>query len=205
MLVFFLALGSACAVELDNVSNTEDSNLIQDIDNSLSSEKLEVSNELSISETSNIVNSHNDNLTSYSDDDALVSNYSSNEDNSGNLQVSEESTYESNYDSDVLGANSEINTLSADENTSVVSIDSNSSALAINSNESELGGGKTATTISVGDTHYGGLATYFKVQLLDKSNNALKNQKISLTINGKTYKGTTNDSGIAFIRNKSRI
>lgn len=81
-----------------------------------------------------------------------------------------------------------------------MSIDSNTSILTINSNESELGGGKTATIITINDAHYGGSSTYFKVNLIDKNKNALKNQKISLTINGKTYEGTTDDSGVALIK-----
>ena len=60
--MLFLLVGAVSAVELNNVSSTEDSNLATDNVNALSVEnKLEVSSEDSISET-NIVNSHDDDL-----------------------------------------------------------------------------------------------------------------------------------------------
>ncbi len=46
---FFLMLGSVCAVDLNNVSDIENSNLIQD-DNQLSYQNLEVSSNGSISD-----------------------------------------------------------------------------------------------------------------------------------------------------------
>ena len=58
----FLAIGAVSAAESINVSETEDSNyLIGDDVSSSANNKLEISNEVSISET-NIVNSHDDNL-----------------------------------------------------------------------------------------------------------------------------------------------
>ena len=67
----FLAIGAVNAAESINVSETEDSNyLIGDDDSSSANNKLEISNEVSISET-NIVNSHDDNLGNCPDDGVL--------------------------------------------------------------------------------------------------------------------------------------
>ena len=64
--VLFCLIGAVSAADVDNVSNTEDSNLVNDNVLSLSDQnKLEISSEDSISET-NIVNSHDDNLGSSS-------------------------------------------------------------------------------------------------------------------------------------------
>ena len=66
--MFFLVIGAVSATDYINVSNTEDSNLIGDNDDSLSAnDKLEISNEVSVSQT-NIVNSHDDYLGNYPDD-----------------------------------------------------------------------------------------------------------------------------------------
>ena len=63
VLAVFLAIGAVNAAESINVSETEDSNYLigDDEDSSSANNKLEISNEVSISET-NIVNSHDDNL-----------------------------------------------------------------------------------------------------------------------------------------------
>ena len=64
----FLVLGAVSAADSVNVSNTEDSNLNDDNVDTLSVQnKLEISNEDSISQT-NIVNSHDDNRGNYSDE-----------------------------------------------------------------------------------------------------------------------------------------
>ena len=66
-------MGAVSASDINDVSTKEDSNLIKDNVNSLSTnDKLEVSSENSISET-NIVNSHDDNLGSYPSDEVLNS------------------------------------------------------------------------------------------------------------------------------------
>ena len=84
VLIFFVFLGSTCAVEMNDVSNTEDSNLTNDNAVALSQEKLEVSSVNSISET-NLVNSHDDNLDDYHKDSLLnaidESYYEDNEEN----------------------------------------------------------------------------------------------------------------------------
>ncbi|MBR3139383.1 MAG: hypothetical protein IKF11_00755, partial [Methanobrevibacter sp.] len=69
-MVFFV-MGAVSASDINDVSTKEDSNLIKDNVNSLSTnDKLEVSSENSISET-NLVNSHDDNLEDYPDDSLL--------------------------------------------------------------------------------------------------------------------------------------
>ena len=71
VLMFFMIMGAVSAAESIDVSDTEDSNLIGDNDDSLSTNnKLEISSEDSISET-NIVNSHDDNLGNYPDEEVL--------------------------------------------------------------------------------------------------------------------------------------
>ena len=93
--MFFFIVGAVSAAELNNASNTEDSNLMTDDVNSLSVENnLEVSNEDSISET-NIVNSHDDDLNN---ENVQTSNYNE----SGN----------NNTDGDVLSVSND-NTVSA--------------------------------------------------------------------------------------------
>ena len=173
--MFFVALGATCAAEITNASITEDSNLTTDSVNSLSQEKLEVSNEVSISET-NIVNSHDDNLEDYPKDDSLISR--------------EDSYYEDNGEQ-VLGLAND-----ADENLSVAD---HPSVLSVSSNDDTLSQ-SMATKLSVSNTHYGKSATYFKVTLQDSTGKALSNQKISLKVNSKTYSANTDKDGIATVK-----
>ena len=108
--MFFVALSASCAAEIVDVSNTEDSNLTNDDAIALSQEKLEVSNEDSISET-NLVNSHDDNLKDYPEDEVLLS--------------SAESYYEDNGEQILsLASDDEDEKLSASEYDSVVSVSS---------------------------------------------------------------------------------
>ena len=80
--MLFLVIGAVSAFDADNVSSTEDSNLISD---SVSDQnKLEISNEDSISQT-NMVNSHDDNLSDYPLESIDASNY---EDNDGEINTS---------------------------------------------------------------------------------------------------------------------
>ena len=46
-------------------------------------------------------------------------------------------------------------------------------------------------------TDFDVIGDYFKVKLLDSSNNALKNTKVTFTVNGKSYTQSTDSSGIA--------
>jgi hypothetical protein len=175
--MFFVVLSAASATEIDNVSNTEDSNLTNDNVIALSQEKLEVSNEVSISET-NIVNSHDDNLKDYPEDDAL--------------KLSDDSYYEDNGEQKLSLANENI------EDT--VSISENESVIGSSSQDDVLGASKVSTTISVSNTHYDKAATYFKVTLQDSTGKALSNQKISLKVKSKTYSANTDKNGIATVK-----
>ena len=48
-----------------------------------------------------------------------------------------------------------------------------------------------------GPTDFDVIGDYFKVKLLDGNNNALKNTKVTFTVNGKSYNQNTDSSGIA--------
>lgn len=176
MLLFFVIAGTVCAVDVGYASNTEDSNLTTDNVNALSQEKLEISNEVSISET-NIVNSHDDNLNDYPGGAVLKSSY--------------ESYYEDNGEQKLALAN---------EGSNVVSVSNDDSVLNKHIDEEVIGASKTSTSLSVSDTHYDKSATYFKVTLQDANGKALNNQKVSLKVNSKTFSGTTNSNGIANIK-----
>ena len=167
-------MGAVSATELNNDSNTEDSNLASDNVNSLSVEnKLEISSEDSISET-NIVNSHDDNLDDYSDSDVLASTY---EDNYGQVQndVAIDETNGTSSGNDVLSISSEDVVLSASST-------------------------KISSKLDVYDTHYAKSATYFKVTLKDKDGKAIANQKITFKVNGKSYSAVTSKSGVASVK-----
>lgn len=169
--MLFLMVGAVNAVELNNVSNTEDSNLMSDNVDTLSVEnKLEVSSEDSISET-NIVNSHEDDLNNYSSNAILKS---SDEDSYGQAQASNNDV-ELNETSEVLGVSDSADVLS------------DSSA-------------KVSTKVTVANAHYAKSATYFKVTLKDTNGNAVKNQKVTLKVKGKAYSAMTNAKGIAAVK-----
>ena len=168
----FLLVGAVNATELNNVSNTEDSNLATDNVDALSVEnKLEVSNEDSISET-NIVNSHDDDLNNYLDNGALKSTY---EDSYGQVQTS------SNENDNETSGNDDVLSVSSDDKLSASSA-------------------KVSTQLSIYDAHYSKSATYFKVTLKDKGGKAVSNQKISLKVSGKTYSAISNSNGVASIK-----
>ena len=150
-------MGSVCASDVTNVSDTEDSNLIQD-NNVLSSQNLEVSNENSISET-NIVNSHDDNLNDYPDNPLGIS-----ADDGDNLSSSD-----------------------GDGNGSVLSA----------SDDSDLLTAKQTSSLTIANTHYNKIVK-FQVTL-KAGGKAISGQKVTLTVNGKSYSGTTGSNGIATI------
>ena len=131
-LMFFLILGACSAVELDNVTSTEDSNLTAD------------NNELSLSE---------------SEDSALEMN---------------------NQDSSLSESDGDGENLKADENASA--------------NVTPI-----KTSLEIYSPHYSKTNTVFKVGLKDANGNAVSNQTVSLKVNGKTYKSTTESSGFAYI------
>ena len=173
--MFFIVLGAVCAVDISDASNTEDSNLTNDDVNALSQEKLEVSNEDSISET-NLVNSHDDNLDDYPKEEVLQSS---------------SSYYEDNGDQKLALANNYGD---------VVSVSSDESVLSAPVTNDVLKASKVSTSLSVSDTYYDSSATSFKVTLQDANGKALAKQKITLKVNSKSYTGTTNSKGIASIK-----
>lgn len=173
--MFFIVLGAVCAVDISNASNTEDSNLTNDNVNALSQEKLEVSNEDSISET-NLVNSHDDNLDDYPEEDLLQSS----------------SSYYGDNGDQILAL--------ANNCSDVVSVSSDDSVVASPANAEVLKNSKVSASLSVSDTYYDASATNFKVTLQDANGKALANQKITLKVKSKSYTGTTDSKGIASIK-----
>ena len=162
----------------NNVSNIEDSNLIGDNDESLSCQnKLESSNEVSISQT-NVVNSHNDNLKDYSNNDNLLTS-----DNLGAVG-------ENNLSHTSSSANSVISECSTDN---FLSADSSFKSNIITATPA-------STLLSVDDTHYVNSQTYFKVALKDTNGNLLGNQRIFLEVNNQVFSGYTDINGIANIK-----
>ncbi|MBQ2652237.1 MAG: hypothetical protein IJF83_01650 [Methanobrevibacter sp.] len=167
-------MGSVCAVDVNGASNTEDSNLTTDNVNSLSSEKLEVSSDDSISET-NLVNSHDDNLNDYPEDSLLAS----------------ESYYEDNTEPKLGLVN---------EDSEIIAVSNDDSIVNVNANDNVLAAGKVSTSLSVSDAYYDSSATCFKVTLQDQNGKTLSKQKISLIVKGKKYNGTTNSNGAVYIK-----
>nr|WP_295000535.1 Ig-like domain repeat protein [uncultured Methanobrevibacter sp.] len=194
--MLFLVIGAVNAADSINVLNTEDSNLMDDNEDSLSlNNKLEISNEVSISET-NIVNSHDDNLGDYPGDEVLEKSADSYyEDNKQNGSTSNDvgASGENTLGSTSSSADSVVSDSSSDN---IVSADSSSQSSVIASNP-------VSTSLSIADTHYSKSATIFDVTLKDKNGNILSNQKISLTVNKKSYSGFTNGKGIASIKTES--
>ena len=155
--MFFVVLGTVCAVDISDASSTEDSNLTNDNVNALSQEKLEVSNEDSISET-NLVNSHDDNLNDYPKEGLLQSS---------------SSYYEDNGDQKLAIANNGSDVVSSSDDESVLTSKVNSDVLKAS---------KVSTSLTVSDTYYDTSATKFKVTLQDANGKALANQKITLKV-----------------------
>ena len=192
VLILFIVIGAVSATESINVYNTEDSNLIEDDEESLSEiNKLEISNEVSISQT-NIVNSHNDNLGDYCDKEVLNNSAESN--NQQKLTSNEDVA----DGEDTLGSSSSStdSVISDSSSNDIVSADSSTKSSIISASPK-------ATQLSVGNTHYGSAATYFYVTLKDSSGIVLKNQKVSLSVNKKSYSAFTNANGIATIKTDS--
>lgn len=169
-------MGSACAAEVSDVSNMEDSNLTKDNAVALSQEKLEVSSGHSISET-NMVNSHDDNLKEYPEDSLLT--------------ASDESYYEDNGEQKLSLAKDNTNeTISVSSQDAVVDKCSEDSVVSASN--------KIATNITAKNMHYS-TTTTFKVVLQDVNGNYLKKQTVTLEVKGKKYTGVTNTKGNAYI------
>ena len=183
--MLFLAVGAVSAAESIDVSDTEDSNIIGDDADALSADnKLEISNEDSISLT-NIVNSHDDNLGNCPDGGALNASY-------------EDDYHEQLTSNDVEAAGE--NTLCSTSSSSDSVISESSSNDIVGAGSSGIVAAGASTKLSVTDAHYGPSATYFDVTLNDNSGKGLTNQKITLNVNGKSYTGLTNEKGVASIK-----
>jgi hypothetical protein len=189
--MLFLFIAAASAADSINVSDTEYSNLMSSNDDSLSAEnKLEISSEDSISET-NIVNSHDDNLGSCSEEVLNASSDSGN--NIDHILTSENTEVAHNtLGSSVSSSNSVITVVSSND---VVGADSSA--------KTSVKPTPVSTKLSVSDTTYAKSATCFKVTLKDKNGKALANQKVTLKVNKKTYSAFTDAKGIASIKTAS--
>ena len=187
----FLAIGAVSAAESINVSETEDSNyLIGDDVSSSANNKLEISNEVSISET-NIVNSHDDNLGNCPDDEVL------------NTSSDYEDNYQEQLTSDNVDAVGENTLSSTSSSADSVVADSPSNNIVSADSSSIIAASKVSTKLSVTDTHYSKSSTYFDVTLKDSNGKVLANQKITLKVNKKSYTGFTNANGVASIKTES--
>ncbi|MBE6499912.1 MAG: hypothetical protein E7Z80_05140 [Methanobrevibacter thaueri] len=182
--MFLFVMGAVSAIDSLNVQNTEDSNLMEDNEGSLSeNNKLEISSEVSVSQT-NIVNSHDDDLGDYPNNE--VKNYDSyyedNEKQSTSIYLNGENTsYSNNSSTDLV----------------VTGSSSNNVVCADNLSQSSIYTVSQVSSINISDTHYTKSATYFEVTLKDMGGRALANQKLSLKVNGKDYSAYTDANGIA--------
>ena len=140
VLMFFILLGAVSATELNNVTDTDSSNLIADND------------ELSLS---NFEGNDADLIleTSFDDDNTLQ------KDATDVIQAS--------------GENSTTNTT------------------------------KLKTKLETSNTHYSKSSTVVKITLKDINGTLLENQTVSLTLNSKTYKATTDGNGRAYFTTPS--
>ena len=59
---------------------------------------------------------------------------------------------------------------------------------------------KVNTKLSVYNSHYGRSSTVVKVSLKDNNGGTIANKTLSLKLNGKTYKATTNEKGLAYFK-----
>ena len=75
---------------------------------------------------------------------------------------------------------------------------SNESILEMANETQVLEASKDSTHLEVaGQTDFDVIGDYFKVKMLDSNNKAIKNTKITFTVNGKSYSQNTDSSGIA--------
>ena len=192
--MLFLVIGAVSAAESINVSDSEDSNSIGDNVDSLSANcKLEISNEVSISQT-NIVNSHDDNLGDCPDEAVL---------NSSADSYYEDNNQEQSTSNGDVAVGENVLGISGSSDDSVVAEVSSNDIVSADGSQNIISASPVSTVLSVGDTHYSASATYFDVTLKDNTGKALSDQKVSLTVNGKTYSAFTNAKGIASIKTNS--
>ncbi|WP_297826335.1 transglutaminase domain-containing protein [uncultured Methanobrevibacter sp.] len=180
-------LGAVSAIDSTDVSNYEDSNLDDDALALSTQDKLEISNEDSISET----NSHDDNLEDYPSDIMGSQNSGSdNEDNDGNLEASNSEINETN---DTLAVSSD-NGADASLSTSI-SVSGSSSQSEVLTAE-----GDVPSILSIANTTYSSSGAVFRVILKSDSGFPLSGQKVTLKINGATYTGATNKKGVVLFK-----
>ena len=144
VLMFFILLGAASAAEIDNVTSTENGNLITN-DDKLSIDNFDVS-----------------------ESDLL-----------------KQTEADAEYD----------NTLKSDNQDSIIA--DNESSNSTTPVE------KTATKITVSNGRYSQSGTVFKITLNDANGNPLAGKSVSLSVNGKTYKSTTQTNGAAYVTTAS--
>ena len=188
--MIFFVIGAVSAADT-SVQISEDSNLNGDVLSSSVQNKLEVSNEDSIS----VDNSHDDNLGDSHINESLQSSADSEYGDNELLSTSDSLA--------VSSVNMGESLLSADED-GVISVNSNDSQILTASENLQVIGAsansKISTKITVPDTHYISFATYFSVALRDNDGKAITNQKVTLKINGKSYDGVTESNGKVSIK-----
>lgn len=104
------------------------------------------------------------------------------------------SNFEDNYADSILES-------SSNGDDSLKEVGSDVDKLSVENSTSNVT--KVNTKLETGNTHYSKTATVVKVVLKDDNGTGLANQSISLTVKSKTYKGTTNNNGIAYIKTAS--
>ena len=189
--MIFLVIGAVSAADT-SVQISEDSNFSGDVLSSSVQNKLEVSNEDSISE----YNSHDDNLGNSPINESLQSSVDSTNGDEKLLSASDVLAVSStNQDENLSLSSAENNVVSvSSDDSEILSANDYSQSLGASANS------KISTKITVPDTHYISSATYFLVNLVDNNGNAISNQKVALKINGKTYSDVTSSEGKVSIK-----
>ena len=183
--MFFVLMGSVCALDVSDVSNTEDSNLTTDDAIALSQEKLEVSSEDSISET-NLVNSHEDNIDNYPDDSVLNSNNGFYEDNG-----EQKSNLEDNGGEVITSANGD-SLLGSSVGNVMLTTEEVSTINAAVKNKTTITGLKEVYLIPNKKYQY-------SVTLTSENGVPIKDGIVYFSYNGKSETATTDSNGIASI------
>lgn len=178
-LLLFMILGTASAADSTDVSIQEDSNLDDGVQTPFSQDKLEISDEDSISDTDG---SQNDNLA-YSDE-AVDNGNGSNENNDNNLQTSD-------VDDDVEGSSS-----SAGD----AEVASSNDKTVTKSSESAQSKHNTTLTPDTAETYILPKSTYdFTVTLKTADNVPISGVKIYFSYNNKKVTSVTDKNGRATI------
>jgi hypothetical protein len=183
-------LGAVSAIDSTDVSTYEDSNLDDSADALSTQDKLEISNEDSISET-NLVNSHDDNLEDYPADVVGIANNGSDYgDNDGKMQAS-----------NIVGAeNNNSESVSSDMNADANLSSSDSVSGSSDKSNVLTASGDVPTKITISDTTYSQSGAVFRVILKSEAGYPLSGQRVTLNIDNATYIGSTNVKGVALIK-----